>query len=265
MTTHLLIWLWNGIKYCHGCMVSRLLLSQQACWRILFIILKRKKRRDLVKSCLHCKTLPVHVQETNWSRQAPNTFMERNRYKGERKWWRDEDTHLFLLIGSNGRDVSHKAAVAPTVDVLVKEAGGVEAHSLLSLLHQGGLLALDLEDLSLDVCTEQNTPVWHTWTPTPSRFTTKSRNRRHPNKTSAFQNTTETTSAGLRLTDGSSTRGPGAELHPAPLRTGLGPEPLPRPGHQGPGADSRAIDVRAGTRVLQRREKNVFNAGGWGG
>ena len=56
-----------------------------------------------------------------------------------------------MFIGSDRRDVSREAAVAAPVDLLVEEASGVQAHSLLPLLQQGGLHPLDLQDLGLYV------------------------------------------------------------------------------------------------------------------
>ncbi len=62
-----------------------------------------------------------------------------------------ENTYFLLFIGSNGSDISSKAAVAASVDLLVIKASGVKAHSLVSFLQQGGLHPLDLQDLGLDV------------------------------------------------------------------------------------------------------------------
>lgn len=62
-----------------------------------------------------------------------------------------ENTHLLLFIGRNGCNVSYKATVATTIDFLVIKANGVEAHSLLSLLHQSGFLTLNFKDLSIQV------------------------------------------------------------------------------------------------------------------
>lgn len=65
-----------------------------------------------------------------------------------------ENTYIFLFIGSDGSDVSIEAAVATSVDLLVKKAGGIEAHSLISFLQQGRLHPLDLQDLGLDIYRE---------------------------------------------------------------------------------------------------------------
>lgn len=62
------------------------------------------------------------------------------------------NTCLLLLIGSNGSNVSCKATVAAFIDLWVKNASGDQAHSLLSILQQGGLHPLDLQDLGLDIC-----------------------------------------------------------------------------------------------------------------
>lgn len=62
-----------------------------------------------------------------------------------------ENTYIFLFIDGNGGNIAGKAAVTASVDLLIKEASGVEAHSLISFLQQGSLLPLDLEDLSLDI------------------------------------------------------------------------------------------------------------------
>lgn len=149
VTTYLLIWLWNGIKYCHRRMVSWLLLSQQARWRILFVVLKKKRwsGQALLKtqdpSSLICHKHSGAVKLHEHFRGCTGT--------NEIDWDCGGNTHFLLLIGSDGRDISRKAAVAAAVDFLVIKAGGVEAHSLLSLLHQGGLFTLNLKDLSLDV------------------------------------------------------------------------------------------------------------------
>lgn len=149
VTTYLLIWLWNGIKYCHRCMVSWLLLSQQACWRIFFVVLKKKG--DLVKSCLKCKTLLVYMPQTHWSSQAPKHFQSCTGKNERLKIHCSGNTYFLLFIGSNRCDISCEAAVATAVDFLVIKASGVKAHSLLSLLYQSGLFTLNLKDLSLDV------------------------------------------------------------------------------------------------------------------
>lgn len=60
-------------------------------------------------------------------------------------------TYIFLFINGNGGNIASKAAVTASIDLLIKEAGGVEAHSLVSFLQQGSLLPLDLEDLGLDI------------------------------------------------------------------------------------------------------------------
>lgn len=64
------------------------------------------------------------------------------------------NTYILLLIGSNGSDISSKATVAASIDLLVIKASGVKAHSLLSFLQQGCLHPLDLQDLGLDIYRE---------------------------------------------------------------------------------------------------------------
>lgn len=59
--------------------------------------------------------------------------------------------YLLLFIGSDGCHISSKATVAAPVDFLVIKSSGVEANSLISLLQQGGLHPLDLQDLGLDI------------------------------------------------------------------------------------------------------------------
>lgn len=69
------------------------------------------------------------------------------------------NTYILLLIGSNGSDISSKATVAASIDLLVIKASGVKAHSLLSFLQQGCLHPLDLQDLGLDIYREFNKRV----------------------------------------------------------------------------------------------------------
>lgn len=64
----------------------------------------------------------------------------------------DIRTYILLFIGRDGGDISSEAAVAATVDLLVVVSSGVQSHTLIcSLLHQGSLHALDLQDLGLNV------------------------------------------------------------------------------------------------------------------
>lgn len=64
------------------------------------------------------------------------------------------NTYIFLLVGSDGCDVSGKATIAASVNLLVEEPSGDEADPLLPLLQQGGLHPLDLQDLGLNICRE---------------------------------------------------------------------------------------------------------------
>lgn len=70
------------------------------------------------------------------------------------------ETYIFLFINSNGSNIASEAAVTASVDLLVEEAGGVEAHSLVSFLQQGGLLPLDLQDLGLDIYQGDSQQHW---------------------------------------------------------------------------------------------------------
>lgn len=67
-----------------------------------------------------------------------------------------EKTYILLFIGSNGSDISSKATVAASIDLLVIKASGIKAHSLLSFLQQGSLHPLYLQDLGLDIYREIN-------------------------------------------------------------------------------------------------------------
>lgn len=67
-----------------------------------------------------------------------------------------ENTYILLFIGSNGGDISCKATVTSSIDLLVIKASGIKAHSLLSFLQQGSFHPLDLQDLGLNIYREIN-------------------------------------------------------------------------------------------------------------
>lgn len=71
-------------------------------------------------------------------------------------FWDGKKTYILLFIGSNGSDISSKATVAASIDLLVIKASGIKAHSLLSFLQQGSLHPLYLQDLGLDIYREIN-------------------------------------------------------------------------------------------------------------
>lgn len=83
--------------------------------------------------------------------ETPNSRTENPTATNVRGCFSIENTYIFLFVHGNGGNIASKAAVTASVDLLVKEASGVEAHSLISFLHQGSLLPLDLEDLGLDI------------------------------------------------------------------------------------------------------------------
>lgn len=119
---------------------------------------------SLFKSCQTGKVLLKSPKQAEGSSQAPyktgkgqpvahkTAFLEEATLFDLEKEKKKSNTCLLLLIGSNGSNVSCKATVAAFIDLWVKNASGDQAHSLLSILQQGGLHPLDLQDLGLDIC-----------------------------------------------------------------------------------------------------------------
>lgn len=126
----------------------------------------RKRNTSLVRSRHGGKSSLAHIQQakgeqsssqkTDLHRIQVYTTASEHFY---RKRESGKNTYFLLFIGSNGSDISSKATVAASVDLLVIKASWIEAHSLVSFLQQGGLHPLDLQDLGLDVCrdTEKQT------------------------------------------------------------------------------------------------------------
>lgn len=119
---------------------------------------------SLFKSCQTGKILLISPKQAEGSSQASyktdkgqpvahkTAFLEEATLFDLEKEKKRSNTCLLLLIGSNGSNVSCKATVAAFIDLWVKNASGDQAHSLLSILQQGGLHPLDLQDLGLDIC-----------------------------------------------------------------------------------------------------------------
>lgn len=121
---------------------------------------------SLFKFCQTGKVLLKSPKQAEGSSQAPcktdkgqpvahkTAFLEEATLFDLEKEKKNKKTNtcLLLLIGSNGSNVSCKATVAAFIDLWVKNTSGDQAHSLLSILQQGGLHPLDLQDLGLDIC-----------------------------------------------------------------------------------------------------------------
>lgn len=115
------------------------------------------------------KTLLAQMQQAKGSSQAPKKTVELQQNeiedlqlprRGEIQMYlcsgMKKKTYILLFIGSNGSDISSKATVAASIDLLVIKASGIKAYSLLSFLKQGSLNPLYLQDLGLDIYREIN-------------------------------------------------------------------------------------------------------------
>lgn len=115
---------------------------------------EERKNTSLVKSCRPGKTLLAHKQNTQEQSSSTEQVWSKTNY-GLYKAYVFKNTYLLLFIGSDRSDISSKTAVAASINLLVVKTSGAHAHSLVSILHQGGPHPLDLQDLSLNVYSRQ--------------------------------------------------------------------------------------------------------------